>query len=440
MRFVFWLSAFAGLGCSERHPSQAQPDPSPRATAQAPRKVAPAPRRTEPASNSAALAKKTREISAVDPPAPEKPSPSSGSDPYAIALGRLPEGYFVNPPARPVIKRSVDAHTTAELQRVISRPGTRVRVRADIAPGVMVRASDIELIADPGVRIESLVIEKGRGRVRISGGTYRSILLQLPNGGAMGKSFGPNDFVHDVMVDGVTIDNPAARPAFEVYGRRVAIVDSTIRSGAYAIWARGIEPGPAAPPMEVQDLIVARCVLESRGRSPRGDGRIEGAVNEATVRLVHMNRSAIVDSYLVNSVDGYIPVPKGGNTKANYRIHGKSDQNLFARNVLVNSGVQFAGDADQLGSFYFLGNVFYHSSPDLFNPKAGNVRYLEARDNVVYTRGRRRCFCCGFEKQPWKLENNAIRPFKQPPEAPARRGVRPVRGAAQDVADTRQAR
>jgi hypothetical protein len=343
------------------------------------------------------------------------------NDPYAVPLGPLPKGFFVNRPQRPAILRTVDVRNPAEFDRCASRNGSRLRVHVNIPRPVTVRASDMEILVDPGVQIAKLMVAKGQRRVRIHGGNYGSIMLQLPNGGTMGKGFGQNDFVQDVMVDDVTIDNEDSNnPAFGMYGRRVAIVDSRIRSTTYAIWGRGIEPGPGMPTQPVQDLIVARCVLESNGRSPRGDGHIEGAKNEATVRLVYMERSAIVDSYLLNSVDGFVPVPAGGNTKANYRIHGKSDQNLFARNVLVNSGTQFAADDDDLGAFYFIGNTFYHSSPDLFNPKAGHVRYVEARDNVVYTSSQQRCLGCRCKQPAWRVEHNEVRPFKSPPPPPER--------------------
>jgi hypothetical protein len=344
------------------------------------------------------------------------------ADPYAYPLGPLPKGFFINRPSRPQIVREAEVRSAADFAREAQQSGTRLRVHTDIPMSMTVRGSDIEVLVDRGVRIDSLTIAKGSQRVRISGGKYRFIALQLPNGGRMGSNFGDRDFVQDVMIDGVDIDsNTPTQPAIGMYGRRVAIVDSHIRAATYAIWGAGPSPGTGLDPVEIQDLIVARCTLESRGRSRTGDGNVQGVIyNEATVRLVHINRSAIVDSYVQNTIDGFVPVPEGSNTKANYRIHGKSDQNLFARNVLVNSGTQFANTDDDLGAFYFNDNVFYHSSPDLFNPHKGNVRYVEAHGNVVYTRGQQNCLGCAFKRPDWKLDTNEFRPFKTPPKPPAR--------------------
>jgi hypothetical protein len=361
---------------------------------------------------------------AASPASAQKRGPAAASkaasDPYTYPLGPLPKGFAVHRPQRPAIAREAEVRTAADFERLASRPGTRVRVRLGIPTPVTVRASDVEVLVDPGVRIHSLMIAKGLRRVRVSGGEYGWITLQLPNAGAMGKPFSSEDYVHDVMIDGVTVTNAdSSKIGIEVYGRRVAIVNTRIKAGNYAIWGRGIEPGPGKEALAIEDLIVAGSVLESHGKSPAGNGVSRGARNEATVRLRHIQRSAIVDCYLVNSVDGFVPVPEGSDVKANYRIHGKSDQNLFARNVLVNSGTQFGFADDDLGSFYFLDNVLYHSSPDLFNPKAGNTRYVEARGNVVYTSTRHRCLGCGFERPGWKLENNPIKAFRTPPKPPA---------------------
>jgi hypothetical protein len=426
------LAAAALAGCGEERPPQPQsahtalasPEPASRPPpAQAVIAPLPAEPLVPPATAAPGVASGTPGADAQgDAPSADGHS-GNAADPYTYPLGELPKRFFINRPKRPQISREVEIRSAADFVRAAQQSGTRLRVRADIPMAMNVRGSDIEVIVDRGVRLDSILIAKGSQRVRISGGEYRFIALQLPNGGAMGSNFGDRDFATDVMIDGVTIDSKTPpQPAIGMYGRRVMIVDSRIRSATYAIWGAGISPGPGLDPVPIEDLIVARSVLESCGRSRGGDGKVEGALyNEATVRLVHIRRSVIVDSYVVNSIDGIVPVPEGSNTKANYRIHGKSDQNFFARNVLVNSGTQFAASDDDLGSFYFNDNILYHSSPDLFNPRAGKVRYVEAHGNVVYTRGRQTCLACGFKNPDWKLEKNEFRPFKAPPKPPTGR-------------------
>lgn len=430
MMSLILAAAFAG--CGEERPSQPQsaptalarsepaPAPGPSAPVERQPAIAPLPEPTpSPAPSPVAVGEQPAASGAT--PAADPAGSKRAADPYAYPLGSLPKGFIINRPSRPQIVREADIRSPAEFARE-ARPGTRLRVHVDMPMTAIVRASDVEVLVDPGVRIDSMVIGRASQRVRISGGKYRYIALERPNAGSGGSNFGDRDFVQDVMIDGVDVDsNTPTQPGIGMYGRRVAIVDSHVRAATYAIWGAGVAPGPGLAEAQIQDLIVARCTLESRGRSRAGDGNVQGVIyNEATVRLVNINRSAIVDSYVVNTIDGFVPVPEGSNTKANYRIHGKSDQNLFARNVLVNSGTQFANTDDDLGSFYFNDNVFYHSSPDLFNPHKGNVRYVEAHGNVVYTRGQQNCLGCAFNRSDWKLDKNEFKPFKTPPKPPAR--------------------
>ena len=156
--------------------------------------------------------------------------------------------------------------------------------------------------------------------------------------------------------------------------------------------AAGVSPGPLL-------ALVVSATLE------RGFGaglRVASAplVTDLPIILacVSVLRSVVVDSTLQNSnessfdpsLDDPFAVDPPSNTKHNYRIHGHSDLNFAARNVLINSGMMFAGledgfadpPLDHIGHMWVNDNTFHHRVPDLFNPKE-TIDVLVARGNVA---------------------------------------------------------
>ena len=108
------------------------------------------------------------------------------------------------------------------------------------------------------------------------------------------------------------------------------VYNSAIRGQAYSVWS-----GDAGP-YQTEDLVLACSTFRSHAAA--------GERNEATVRLVSVLRSVVVDSTLQNSNEGSFDptvndpflVDPPSNTKHNYRIHGHSDLNFAARNLLIN--------------------------------------------------------------------------------------------------------
>jgi hypothetical protein len=168
-----------------------------------------------------------------------------------------------------------------------------------------------------------------------------------------------------------------------VRGLRIAIVGSDVTAGRYSVWC-----GDTAS-FQSEDLILLDNVFRSAGP-------------EATVRFVSVLRSATVGNIMSNTL------------KHNYRIHGVSDLNYAAHNLLVNTGVMFGRmEGDSLNRVFFDDNTFHHTAPDLLNPDTA-IRALSAHDNVAYTNVWSQ-FYAGSVMPGWDLANNVIRPYQPPP-------------------------
>jgi hypothetical protein len=308
-------------------------------------------------------------------PMEPEPNPNVGG-PYD--LGELPPGFMIAWPAEPTITREVEVRTVAEFERAASMAGTRVLIRAGFGGGpsgfVNTSASDLEIVADPGVSIDAgLGIGGGERRVRVIGGHYQTVLTSVGMSGAMSE---------DVLFDGVTVE-PSEGNAFNLSGYRIAVLRSTANAPDYCVYA------DAAPGVPNSDFILAGNVFDS--------------ANEATVRLIDVTNSATVDNRLTN------------NAKHNYRIHGTTAQSYAARNVLIVSGTMLGTqEGDQLGEAWFNDNVFYHMTPDLFHPDAARVDVLHAHGNTAYT-DEWDCFYCPDVPAAWDLQDNQVLAYQPPP-------------------------
>ncbi len=328
-----------------------------------------------------ALARSAASPSAASPSAA---SPSAAPAGTAPSLGELPsELADLQWPTRPSVTREVTVSTAAELEAAVATPGTRILTRGLSGGDVWIGASDIEIVADAGSSFGQLLIAQGTRRVRIEGGRWTTVRVEVPadfSGGA--ASYRPELMAEDVSLEGLTIDS-GAESAYEIRGKRIAIVGNDVTAGRYSVWC-----GDTGD-YQTEDLILYDNVFRSAGP-------------ESTVRLVSVLRSATISNVISNSY------------KHNYRIHGVSDLNFAADNLLAGTGVMLGTmEGDSLGRVWFDDNVMHHDSPDLFNP-APAIGALVARRNTVYAR-QHDSFYGGAVGPGWTLSENQVAPYQPPP-------------------------
>lgn len=323
---------------------------------------------------------------AEDPPA-EAPSGGGGATGASgvASLGPLPAAMSgLRWPTAPTTTRTVTATSAAEVQAAAAQPGTRIDVRGAVGGGVTITANDIDIVADAATDLGLVTLAKGVARVRVTGGRWAGFLIEIPAdfdaGGA--PSFRPEHMVEDVWIRDTTVDSPDN--AFELRGRRIALVNNDVTAIRYSVWT-----GDTGPTMQNEDVILH-------------DNRFESSGPESTVRLVQIRRSATVDNVFANP------------NKHNYRVHGITDLSYAARNLLIDNGVMMGTmDGDALRQVWFEENVFHHTAPDLFNV-APTVSALRAADNVAHT-DVRFAFFEGTAGSDWELTNTVVRPYTPPP-------------------------
>lgn len=318
------------------------------------------------------------DASVPEPTDPEPTDPPTGVE----TLGPLPAAMAgLRWPEQPRITREVTVTSAGQASAEASVAGTRIFIEGARGGDVSVSANDVEIIADDATRLGRLGLGRGVSRVRIEGGTWSAIHLALPAQYYPSVEHRPEWMVSDVTIEGVHVIAPDM--AFEIRGRRIAILRSRADAVRYSVWC-----GDTGP-MQSEDVILHENVFVSSGP-------------EATVRLVQVLRSATIDNTLSNT------------GKHNYRIHGTSDLNYAAQNLLVGTGVMLGRmPGDDLGRTWFDDNVFHHSAPDLFNPER-TIGALHATGNVAHTNVWD-CFYCGSVQPGWTVGENEIRPYTPPP-------------------------
>jgi hypothetical protein len=293
-------------------------------------------------------------------------------------LGSLPADYGeVRWPAPPRIEREVEVRDGSEL----SQSGTRYVVHGRI-DRLIVRADDVEIRAARGAHVGLLAIERGRARIRVRGGSYGAIELPVPAQYAPPPAQWNADWLaEDVSIEGVSIETQDT--AFSIRGRRIAIVNSRARAGRYSIWCGDTNEFAS------EDLVIA-------------GNRFVSAGPESTVRLVDVRRAVVVDNVLENS------------EKHDFRVHGRSDEIVFARNRLVNTGIMVGSmEGDRIGSVWLIENAMYHRVPSLIELGRDRVERLVARGNRVYSDGWD-CFVCGDPAEGWDVQGNRVARYRAP--------------------------
>jgi hypothetical protein len=304
-------------------------------------------------------------------------------------LGALPDGFGeVVWPAAPRIERQVEL---AGGERVIDRAGTRVVVGGPIER-IVVRADDVEIRGSSSARVEHVLIERGRRRVRVAGGRFGTIELHVPAQHVPPPpSWRSEWMVEDVTIDGVEIE--AADTAFLVRGRRIAILRSHVTAARYSVWCGDTED------LQTEELVLA-------------GNRFTSAGPESTVRLVSVRRAVVVDNVLSNTL------------KHDFRVHGESDEVVFARNQLLNTGIMVGSmEGDRIGSVWILDNALHHRAPSLIEVPRERVRRLIARGNRVFS-DEWDCFVCGRARSGWQVVDNVVSPYRPPPPSGSASGPR----------------
>ena len=297
-------------------------------------------------------------------------------------LGPLPAGVVATWPAEPRTTREVVVRTAAEFVAAASMPGTRVRVAASFSQPVQISADDVDVSFEAGVGIGALQIDRALHRVRLVGGRYARIEIQVPAQFFPGPTEWRSEWMaEDVMLDSVEVDS--GNNAIEIRGRRIAVIRSRVHARDYSLWCAETDR------FQTEDVIVAGNTFVSDGP-------------EATFRMVDVLRSITVDNRLEN-----------GN-KHNYRVHGVSDLNFSARNLLVRTGVMLGTlPGDDLGRQWVIDSTLHHAVPSLFEADP-MIDALVSTNNVIYS-DHSSCWLCGSPPASWTVEGNRVEPYRSAP-------------------------
>ncbi|UJR84609.1 hypothetical protein [Sandaracinus amylolyticus] len=298
-------------------------------------------------------------------------------------LGTPPSELEIEWPAPPEIEREVTARTIAEANAGAATAGTRVHVTGALEGDLKVTASDVEIEFAPNASAGSVQIGKGLERIAVRGGDVDHVEMELPAVYDGELKYSEELMTTDVLLDAVEAN--AEDTAFLMRaGKRIAITNSHGTAGRYSVWF-----GDSGD-FESEDVILAGNEFSSEGP-------------EATVRLVHVVRSATVDNRLENGA------------KHNYRTHGRADLNWASGNVLINSGIMLGTMADDsIGKQWFENNTFYHRMPSLIEIHLDESPSVTLRRNTIYS-DVWTCFLCREAPSGWVDQGNQMFPYRAPP-------------------------
>jgi hypothetical protein len=306
-------------------------------------------------------------------------------------LGELPEGFEVRWPKGPSKEQTVEVATAEEFNAAAATAHTKILITADIPSTIGITASHIDVRMVDGVTVHGLSIAKGVRRVRVRGGRFGAggIEMSYPTVYYPQAATDAAWQIEDVLFDGIEVNAAADKSALTLRGNRVAVINSHLRGGEYAIWSDTTDP------LVNSDVIIAGNVLQSEG-------------DQAVLRLVGAHNSVTVD----NRIEDLLLTGR----KHAYRVHGESDQIFAARNLLVNGGTMFGTmPGDMIGEMWFEDNDFHHVTEDLFHPDADQVLRLRAHGNVAYSA--RSCFLCFQAPSEWDVDDNELHPYQPAPAA-----------------------
>ena len=299
--------------------------------------------------------------------------------PAAYDLGPLPaELAGIQWPAVPVTTRVVVTSSTSQLRTAIGTAGSQIRV-SGTNDAITVWQSDIEMLLEPGASISSVLIGWSAHRVSVIGGTVGRFEIMAPVSYSTGRGVvNPALAVTDVYVSGVEAS------VFILRGERHAVVRSSTHAPDGSVWV-----GDTLSYIN-RDIIIAGNTFRSAGP-------------QATVRMHDVERTVTVGNRLYNGA------------KHNYRIHGQSDLNFAARNLLAHTGFMIGTEPDDhLVRQWFVDNVIHYDAVNgifILPPHSCGACRI---DTFVMT-GNTAYSTAGFSPPTypgWTVSNPAAQPFR----------------------------
>lgn len=319
-------------------------------------------------------------------------------------LGTLPPELTIRWPAPPQIEQTVEISTAPE-DGTMRAEQTRTRfIIAANLERLNLAASDIEVQVNEGVFIGKLFIARASKRLRITGGGFGSIEVEtLTDYNSTPPVSNEAWMVEDLLLNNVQVttvvpedrsadDNENTFSAFYLRGKRIALLNSRVQAFHYSVW---VWANTDTSDFSCEDIILAGNVFESAGP-------------EATVRLVSVQRSVVVDNRFINVG---IPSPTGEIThKHNYRVHGRSDLNFAARNTLIKSGLMMGTMAgDDLGTVWFQESFIYLLTRSLLESAIVDIDRFQFSNNVIFAEEWDHDQILSEIPEQWLFENNYIR-------------------------------
>lgn len=306
--------------------------------------------------------------------------PVSGYD-----LGELPAELEIQWPESPTIEQEETITSTDGDTVRCDRPHTRYLIETDV-DRLIVAASDVTIAVAADARVGSAFVEREVARIRFDGGRYGGIELAVPaDFNTDPPTWREAWLVADVSIEGVDIE--AADGGLTLRGKRIAVLSSRIHAHRYPLWIGDTED------FRSEDVIVAGNELVADGP-------------EATLRMVSVLRSVVVDNLLSNP------------EKHNYRVEGHSDLAFAARNTLVDAGLMLASQPrDDVGTVWFRENVLHHRTPSLLvvdDPPGSKLERFVASDNTIYSDDWS-CFLCVEAPAGWDVPEHTIRRYQPYP-------------------------
>jgi uncharacterized protein YegP (UPF0339 family) len=310
------------------------------------------------------------------------PDPTPEPSPTRYDLGTLPAELNIRWPEPPTIEREEEITATGGDTVRCDQPHTRYLIQTDV-DRLTVAASDVALAVADDARVGSAYVERDVARVHFDGGEYGAIELAVPaDFNTEPVTWHEAWLVEDVLIEGVDID--AADGALTLRGKRIAVLGSRIRAHRYPLWVGDTDD------FRSEDLVVADNELVADGP-------------EATLRMVSVLRSVVVDNVLSNP------------QKHNYRVEGRSDLAFAARNTLVDAGLMLASQpSDDVGTVWFQDNVLHVQTESLLKvdePPGSKLRRFVASGNTIYS-DRHSCFLCIEAPAGWDVSEQRIQSYQ----------------------------
>jgi hypothetical protein len=230
--------------------------------------------------------------------------PLASALPYGLANAIAGYAYSsINVPTAPVIT-SEQTVTPANLGSHIVA-GRRVILTSGSYGLRTFSANDQEVILQPGADISYLDVTGLRIKVR----------GEQPRQGLISGAIMIQGTAADICLDGITVNAAGTSDDMQVYGDRVAVINSDFTMYRYCVYAS-----------EMVDLVLGNNRFYSNGNTT------------PTIRIISCNRTTTVDSRIDNI-----------GASAIYRVHADtldSDGHYCARNLLVDGFMQIVASGD----------------------------------------------------------------------------------------------